>query len=374
MTRRIKILQITHNLGIGGLERVVVNLCRHLDRRKFDVSVACLGFKGAFADELEKEGIRVYLASKDGKTDYLTFWQLQKIIGRVQPDIVHTHNTNSSIDGVLASLIRRVPIRVHTDHARNFPDRKLYMALEWCASLFMDKIIAVSEETRDNLVKYEKIKRDKITVLNNGIDGSDYDITIDTEAKKKEIGVDGFEHIIGLGVRLTAQKGIIHLINSAPAIVEKLPKTAFLIAGYGALESYLKSEVSRLKLDKNFFFLGPRLDMPELLQIFDLYALPSEWEGLPLVILEAMAAKRAIVATDVGGNSMAIQHRSSGSLVPPKDPDALADEIIYLLKHPEIRAVYSKKAYQRFYSKFSVSHMARNHEILYGQLLSGNVN
>lgn len=368
MKRRIKVLQITNNLGIGGLERVVVNLCRHLNSDLFEVTVACLSFKGAFAKELEKEGISIYLTSANKKVDYMTFWRLKDVIAKVKPDIVHTHN-NALIDGVVASVIKRVPVRIHTDHARSFPDKKIYMAAEWFLSHFIHKIIAVSDETKENLIRYEKIHRKKITVLNNGIDGSDYDIKIDIEQKKKEIGVQKYKYILGLGVRLTEQKGIIHLIKAAPEILKHFPETAFVIAGYGILEDFLKGETKRLKVEKNFFFLGARLDMPELIQIFDLYVLPSEWEGLPLVLLEAMAAKRAIIATDVGGNSMAIEHGVSGSLVPAKNPTALSLEIIQLLKNDEIRKQYSLNAHKRFKEEFGVEHMAVKHEDLYKQLM-----
>ena len=369
MKERIKILQITDNLGIGGLERVVVNLCKHLNKNIFHVSVVCLNFLGAFADELENERIKVYLAPKKKENDYFLFWKLKDIIGEIKPDIVHTHNTNAIIDGVIASVLQRVPVRVHTDHARKFPDKKKYMAIEWFLSHFIHKIIAVSGETRENLIKYEKIKRSKITVLNNGIDGSSYNIHVDIEQKKKEIGVLRYKYIIGLGVRFTEQKGIIHLIKAAPEILKKFPETAFVIAGYGALEKFLRSEAKRLEVDANFFFIGSRLDMPELLQIFDLYVLPSEWEGLPLVLLEAMAAKRAIVATNVGGNSMAIENGFSGSLVPAKNHAELAKEIIRLLDDPETRKRYSENAYKRFKTKFSVEHMAKMHENLYKQLM-----
>ena len=369
MKKKIKVLQITDNLGIGGLERVVVNLCKHLNKDLFDVSVVCLNFLGAFADELENGGIKVFLAPKKKKNDYFLFWRLKDIIGKVKPDIVHTHNTNALIDGVIASILKRVPIRVHTDHARQFPDKKKYMAIEWFLSHFIHKIIAVSDETRENLVKYEKIDRYKITILNNGIDGSSYDINIDTDCKKKELGISGFTHIIGLGVRLTKQKGLIHLISAAPDILKKFPNTAFVIAGYGVLEKYLKEEVKRLGVDENFFFVGSRLDMPEILQTFDLFVLPSEWEGLPLVLLEAMAAKRAIVATDVGGNSMAIENGLSGSLVPTKNPDTLAKEIIRLLNEPETRKSYADNAYKRFKMEFSAEHMATKHENLYKKLM-----
>ena len=132
----------------------------------------------------------------------------------------------------------------------------------------------------------------------------------------------------------------------------------------------LKEETERLGVSDNFFFLGPRLDLPEILQVLDLYVLPSEWEGLPLVILEAMAARRPIIATDVGGNSVAIIDGQSGYLVPPKDPMQLASKICELLGAPEKRERFALNAQKRFYAEFEVSHMAREYEKVYQELVS----
>lgn len=365
MNKKINLLLITANLGIGGLERVVVNLAQSINKDRYNVSVCCLKFKGPFADELEASGIKVYLIPQTSGPDYFAFLKLIKIIKLVKPHIVHTHNLNASIDGIVASVFAKVPVKIHTDHARKFPDRLKYMAAERLLSVFIDKIVAVTNETKTNLIRYEKISSDKITVISNGINGEEYDIHIDVDKKKREMGLQGFKHVVGLGVRLTAQKGIVHLIHAAPAVLREFSHTAFIVAGKGGLLDSLKFEVEKAGVEKNFFFLGPRLDMPEILQILDLYVLPSEWEGLPLVLLEAMAARRAIIATDVGGNSMAIKHGESGYLVAAKDPAALANKIIKLLGNDKMRESLSKYAYSKFSSEFSVERMVADYEKIY---------
>jgi len=370
MKERIKILQITGNLGIGGLERVVVNLCKHLNKDLFDVSVVCLNFLGAFADELENEGIKVYLTPKKKKIDYFLFWGLKDIIGKVKPDIVHTHNTNAFIDGAIASILSKVPVKIHTDHARVFPDKKRYMIIERILSYFIDQIIAVSHETKENLIKFEHIDQKMITVIKNGIDGTKYKKKIDIGYKIKKLKLDQFKHIIGLGVRLTEQKGISYLIKAAPIILQNYPQTAFVIAGKGPLKDQLETEVSNLNLQTNFFFLGPRLDMYEILQVLDIYVLPSEWEGLPLVILEAMAAKKAIIATNIGGNSMAIENGKSGYLIPPKNPSILAEKICELLESPEKIKIFGENAYTKFVNEFSIEFMIQEHEKIYLKIMA----
>lgn len=368
MNEKIKIMQVTANLGIGGLERVVVNLSKNINKDKFQVSICCLKFKGVFAKELEDIGINVHLIPQKSKgTDYFAFWKLKDILRKERPHIVHTHNPNALVDGIIASILSNVPVRIHTDHARKFPDTLRTMLVEKILSNFIDRIVAVSAETKDNLKKYERINENKIRIVNNGIDGKKYDISINISKKRKELGLDGFQHLIGLGVRLTEQKGIIHLIHAAPEVLNKFPHTAFIVAGRGYLLDDLKSETEKLHVDKNFFFLGPRLDMPEILQILDVYVLPSEWEGLPLVLLEAMAARKAIIATNVGGNSMAIEDGFCGYLVPPKRPDLLSQRIIHLLESSNLRLTFSENAYEKFKVNFGVENMAIEYEKIYDE-------
>ena len=370
MNKKIKVMQFTANLGIGGLERVVVNLAKNLNKDKFHVSVCCLKFKGAFAEELEDDGIKIIQVpqKKDG-TDYFAFWKIKDIIRYEKPSIVHTHNANAGVEGTIASLLSGVPVNIHTDHARSFPDTLRTMLAERILSHFINRIVAVSAETKQNLIKYEHIQASKINIINNGIDGKKYDISIDILEKKKELGLERFHHIVGLGVRLTRQKGLIHFVNAAPAVLRSFPDTAFVVAGTGYLLDDLINETKKLKIENNFFFLGPRLDMPDILQILDVYVLPSEWEGLPLVLLEAMAARRAIVATDVGGNSMAIEDENCGYLIPPQRPDLLAEKINAMLESDEARRIFADNAYRKFQSQFDIKHMVSEYEKIYEEEL-----
>ena len=366
MEHKIRVMQITNNLGIGGLERVVVNLCKHLNKDMFEVSVCCLSFRGPFAEELMSDGIPVFLSPHlTEATDYLAFWKLKNILRSVNPHIVHTHNINAMFDGFFASILAGIPINIHTDHGRIFPDKMRYMVLEGIISIFLDHIIVVSEQIKENLIHYEHIANKKITVVNNGIDGHRYDISIDIAKKKQELGLDSFTNIIGLGVRLTQPKGITYLIQASPLILERYPQTAFVIAGEGDLMSALKKETRKFNVDSHFIFLGPRLDLNEILQLFDIYVLPSISEGFPLVILEAMAAGKAIVATNVGGIPLAINDCKEGFLVPPKDPQMLANKICELLGNEDKRIIFSKNAKQKFYNEFEVRHMIKEYEQIY---------
>lgn len=357
---------ITHDLAIGGLQQVIVNLCRTIDRERFDVSVLCLRHLGEFVPVVEKLGIEVVLLpQKQSGVDYLSFLKVAKLLREKKIDVIHTHNTQPLIDGTLGALLAGVKTIVHTDHSREFPDKRRYMFAEWLLSHFVYKMVGVSKPTSRDLVTYERISPRKVVTVLNGIDGSNFSVTVDKQKKRRELGITGEGPVIGLGVRLSEEKGVAYLLRAMPEIIKRYPDINLVIAGKGASEKDLKREAADLGIEKNTLFIGPRLDMPEVLKILDLYVLPSLREGLPTILLEAMAAGCPIVATDVGGNHMAITHGESGSLVESKNPGALAAEIVRVLGDEQLRNSYARRGLELFRSKFTAQEMTAQYEKLY---------
>ena len=366
MGRQYRLMQITHDLAIGGLQKVVVNICKTINRDIFDISVLCLRDLGEFVPEIEKMGIQVLLLpQKKNGTDFFAFLKVAQILRDQKVDIIHTHNTQPFVDGTMGALLAGVKTIIHTDHSREYPDKRRYMFAEWLMSHFVYKVVGVSEATSKDLIKYEKISPRKVMTIMNGIDGSKFDICIDKERKKKELGITNDGPIIGIGVRLMRQKGITYLLKAMPEIVKRYPDITLVIAGEGDCEGRLKKEAGDLGIEKNVLFIGPRLDIPELLKLFDLYVLPSLWEGLPIVLLEAMAAGCPVVATNVGGNYMAIQHGENGSLIEPKNPVLLASEVIRVLGDEELRKDYARKGIELFKKNFGAEVMTQHYQRLY---------
>lgn len=363
----LKVLFVTGALSFGGLERVVINLCQRLDPVRFKPVVVCLKSRGELADELEDQGIKVISlnANRHRLLKHFTWLQLAKIIRSEHPHIIHSHNTASFLDSALARCLSPCAGFVHTDHTRNFPDHWHYMVAEYLASHLVYKIVAVSEETKQNLIRYEHISPDKISVINNGIVKEEFDLNIDTLGLKRSLGIEKFDFIVGAVVVLRKQKGIPYLIKAAVKVLKKYPKTGFIIAGDGPLRQELHQLCTEMGISENFLFLGARKDIPQLLQLFDIYVLPSLWEGLPLSVLEAMAARRCILSTHVGGVPLAIRDGEEGILVPPKDENVLADQIINLRENQSFRLKLSNAAHIRFLETFTVDGMTNCYEQLY---------
>src|SRR5439155_25364129 len=141
--------------------------------------------------------------------------------------------------------------------------------------------------------------------------------------------------------RLADQKGIPYLLEAMAALSDRFPQLTLLLAGDGPSKESLARRAAELGIEERVRFLGVRLDMPQLFQVFDLMVLPSVWDGLPMVLLEAMAAGCPIVATAVGGVPMAIRHEVSGLLVEPRNPKQLADAIATLLSNDALRRRYA---------------------------------
>jgi len=363
---KLKLLQITHDLDLGGLQQVVLNICRSIDRERFEVAVLCLRARGCYAADVEALGIPVHLLEQQpGGVDYLAFLKVARVLKALHIDVVHTHNTQPFIDGALGAVLAGGRTVIHTDHARSFPDKRRYMFAEWALSHCVDKIVACSDHTARQLIRYEKISRGKIVTIPNGIDGSRFGIAIDREAKRRELGISRDGPILGLAVRLSEQKGITYLLQALPQILRRHPRTTLLIAGDGELKESLQREAAALGLTDHVVFCGARKDIPELLKLLDVYVLPSLWEGLPMVVLEAMAAGCPVVATDVGGTSTAIVSGKTGLLVGPKDPAALAEAVSTMLDSESLRAQYTAQAREFFQSEFTAQTMTRRYERLY---------
>ena len=362
----VRVMQITHDLAIGGLQQVVVSICRNIDRYRFSVSILCLRAKGELASELERMGIPVFLLpQKRYGTDYFSFLKVAEILRRERTEVIHTHNKQPFIDGTLGGMIARSRTIVHTDHGRTFPDKRRYLFAEWVMSHFVYKIAVVSDKTGEDLIRYEKIRRQKIITVPNGVDQRLFEEWTEPEAKKRELGISGRYPILGIGARLVEVKGIEYLLGAVSKLRERYPLILLIIAGTGPWEGRLKAVARELGIDDHVAFLGVRRDMHELLRAFDLYVLPSLSEGMPLALLEAMAAGCPVVATKVGGVPDVIADGYNGMLVEPRDKDALAKAILGVMEDDEKRNRFRERGRLLYEQRYSATAMTKRYEKLY---------
>jgi glycosyltransferase involved in cell wall biosynthesis len=233
------------------------------------------------------------------------------------------------------------------------------MAIRFC-----DKVISVSNATADWLVQKRGVPRRKVLVIPYGVNLKLYRPGRNLELRKK-IGLPVEARVVGVVARLHPQKGHRYLIEAAQTIVRAHPKVRFVLVGDGELRGELEQMVLQSNLAEHFLFLGFRDDVRDLLQIFDLFVLPSLYEGLPNVILEAMASGLPVVATSVDGTKELIVDNETGFLVPPKDSAALAEKIGLLLADKERSAIFGLKGRQRVEAHYSLELEVKSFQNLY---------
>lgn len=364
-------MHITDNLGAGGLEQVVVTICRTIDRSRFDPSVLCLSFIGALADRLADADVPVMqlplLHPEGRRRRYLAFREVARVLRSQRIDVVHTHNTGPFIDGSLAAWRAGVRTLIHTEHGRAFPDKTRYMVAEHVLARFAYKVVGVSDQTVSDLRAFERIPPHKLARIANGIELGAFSRRVDRAAKRRELGLPESGAVVGAVARLDEAKGISYLLKAVPGLIARFPDLTVVIAGTGTLLAPLQNEARGLGVADRVRFLGLRLDVPELLQLFDVYVLPSVREGLPMGLIEAMASRCAVVATDVGGVGTLIRTDETGLLVPSRASDALSEAVARLLLDDALRDRVSETARRVAHEQYSAAAMTRQYERLYAR-------
>src|SRR5437867_269566 len=205
--KRIHVLQLTFGMGIGGMERVIMDLCLYVDPDRFRFSICCLNVRGPLADQMEAEGVPVYFCRDQSRlAKYLRGVELAGLLAKQNVQILHTHHLPAFIDGTIGARLTGVPITLNTDHCKLYPIPRTWALLERAASLAADEIVAVSRHTRDDLIRHHRISPHKISVIYNGIN-----IRLAGNAPaadlRRELGVPNGDTIVGAVARLEDQKG-----------------------------------------------------------------------------------------------------------------------------------------------------------------------
>ena len=372
------VLQLVNGFGIGGAEKALLELVRRLDRDKYRVIVCSVGQGGILETEFKNYADRVAVFPKKFSFDISLIWKVAKLMQKENIDIVQTTLFYADIIGTFAAMLARVPVMISWQTALALPtghlkDDKLRHTTSYkYAVKHIDKIIAVSDDIKTFFVEKRGIEADKIITIPYGVDLDLYSCRNGIK-KREELNLNAFDPVIGVVGHLSEVKGHTYLIEAAPKICKEFPDVKFVFAGSGPQRETLEKQVKNLNLSSNFHFLGVRRDIPELLNIIDIFVLPSLFEGLPNVILEAMASSKPVVASAVGGIPEAVQHQVTGLLVPPKDPDALADAILKMLADREWATNMGKEGRKRVEEFFSIENEVKKIQQVYDDLFEQKI-
>lgn len=381
--KKLKILHIITNLPVGGAQDNTLITVEGLDKGRYDVSLMSAS-DGRWLDRARKiDDIRLIFIEElirkiDLFYDLIALVKIYRIIKKGNYDIVHTHSSKPGFSGRIAARLAGVPYIIHTVHGFPFNDfmnplmRKFFIYLERYLSKLTDILITVSKLNLKKVIELNIAPARKLVNIYSGIRFEKFNVPVDIEEKKRNLGIDVSQKVIGMVGRLSAQKAPQYFIKSIPGIRERFPQARFIIVGDGELRNELEELIRSLDLTAVVKIFGFRDDVPEILQILDIYVLSSCWEGLGRSLTEAMFLSRPVVATAVEGVPELVIDEETGLLVPPRDAEAIAQAVIRLLDHPEYARRLGENAHNKIVSHFSADTMITEIDRLYQRITSAN--
>jgi len=362
---RLSVLYVIWSLQMGGAERVVADLARSLDRRLFRPLVCCLNFKGRLAEVLEADGVPVFALDKRPKLDLRVLLRLVRLMRRERVDVVHTHLWTSSFWGRMAGALARVPVVVITEHNLDTWRRAPHLLADRLLGRVTDDWVFVSREVEAFYRARLALPPGRGHVVHNGVDLAPFRCRPEAAEVRARMGLPGAARVAGVVGRLEARKGHRFFLDAMRRVVDRMPGAVGLIVGEGKEKEALLAQRDALGLGDAVRIVGYWPELAEALAALDVFVLPSLMEGHPLAILEAMAAGKPVVATDVGGNAEAVQPGVTGLLVPPADPTVLADAILSLLAEPGRSRALGEAGRRSLDRRFSLQAAVKANEELY---------
>jgi glycosyltransferase involved in cell wall biosynthesis len=329
--RRLRVLSVLDSpTDQGGAERFAIGLATRLPRDRFEPWVCSTRFaRSEVSEELADAGVGNISLGRTGKLDVHRLGALAMLLKLRRFDVVHAHMFGSNVWGTVMGRACGVPVVIAHEHNWSYSGEPLRRMIDrHVIGRYATRFVTVSESNRRRMIELEGIPADKVLVLPTAY--IPHRVTQPTDIRA-ELGLPADTRVIGVAARLRVEKAHEVMITAVAEIVTRFPDAHLVIAGDGPRRQALEAQVASMGLTGNVHFLGERRDVTRILETVDVGALSSDWEGMPLFVLECMATGTPVVATNVGGLPEVVQHGRTGLLVPPRDPAALATAICELL-------------------------------------------
>ncbi|KEQ28842.1 hypothetical protein N180_19560 [Pedobacter antarcticus 4BY] len=367
-TKKTRILHAIRQGKIGGGETHVLDLVHQLNRDKFE-SVILAFTPGPMVDQLKSEGFTVYVVPTERPFNWKAWPAVTQILTDENIDLVHAHGTRANSNTFYSAKKLNIPL-VYTVHGWSFhPDQSMPVKFIRAQSERLlvskaDHTICVSQSNLADGKKRFPISRGSVIV--NGINQNKFNPDQTFPDFRKEINIDNSVVLVGYIARITVQKDpftFLRAIALTPEVIK------FVIIGDGELKPEMLRLAGELGLTDRIVFLDFRSDIPSILNAIDIFCLPSLWEGLPIALLEAMAMRKAIVATAIDGTRDLVRQMENGVLVPVSESSKLADAITTLASDRNLRERLGEQAYRTIKDNFGVEEMALKIENVYDKVL-----
>jgi L-malate glycosyltransferase len=364
------ICQLLIGLGVGGAEILAARMARRL-RDRFRFVFACLDEQGVLGAELRAEGFPVHVLDRRAGVDWRCCRRLAALVKSERVNLVHAHQYTPFFYAAASRLPRRRPPVAFTEHGRWFPDfpRPKRILANRVLLGPRDRVIGVGESVRQALIHNEGISARRVEVIYNGVNLDAYSTqppSLEEIAEaRRDMGVGETDFVVIQVARLDHLKDHVTAIETFQRVVAQSPEAKLVLVGEGPERAKIEEAVQRLDLGSSVRMIGLRQDVPRLIRAADLFLLTSISEGIPLTLIEAMAARVPVVSTRVGGVVEVVEENCNGLLAPPGDAPALAERVLQLARNPAIRREFGERGRLRSEAMFSETRMIDQYERLY---------
>ncbi|MCM3338271.1 glycosyltransferase [Paenibacillus sp. MER TA 81-3] len=372
---KTKIMFLISGLHVGGAEMMLYRLTDALKDR-YDIMIVSMLPGGPIADMMKQSGLQVQSLHMSSKKDVLALIGLIRLIRTFKPDILHSFMFHANVVGRIVGRMCGVSTVISsirntyfgsTPMTRRSRSKFRDALLRW-TDRYSDATTIICHLAAQRMINERIVPPEKLHVIYNGIDASPF-VCPDEEARvnvRRELGISSGQLMILSVGRLQEQKGHMHSIQAAALLMKAGFDFKWFVAGEGEMREELTAQIGANHLQDRFCLLGLRNDVHRLLWGSDLMVLASNWEGLPGVIIEAMAASTPVVCTDVGGSSELVVPDETGFLCPPQDPDSLFACIFqYASLSPQQQHLMGARGGERAVQLFNLESMVQRHEEIY---------
>lgn len=371
MSRPQTIGQVLHALDVGGAEVLASRLAYQL-QNQYRFVFACLDEVNLLGEQLSDSGFVVRHIGRRAGFDWRCGARLAGFLQEMKVDLLHAHQYAPFFYSAIARLRYRHPPILFTEHGRSFPDYPRTKRI-WANRFLLerrDRVVGVGQAVRRALIENEGFPENRVTVICNGIDLATFDRpAVDRDAVRGELGIAANALVVLQVARLDYLKDHATAIRTMERIVQRRPDAHLLLVGEGTERAAVEKAVADRHLAAHVSLLGRRQDVPRLLPASDVLLLTSISEGIPLTVIEAMAARRPVVATNVGGVGEIVEDGTTGLLAPPGDDGKLAEQVLHLADDAVLREQMGAAGRRRAYALFTESRMHGEYARLYGEML-----
>ncbi|MHB1286443.1 MAG: glycosyltransferase [Leptospirales bacterium] len=363
----LSVCHILPGLPLHGAENLLFQICRHMNPEEVRTSVLLIVDKGPLVKEFEELGIPVTLIKKNGRYDFLIIKKIWNFLKEGQFDVVHTHLFTANLWGRLGTIFldKSVITSAHSVvSGKNKPNSWVERMLDRMLVRFTDAVLCVTPQVMRSLRLEGGLPREKLVTIDNGIDLSIACDPVTRLEARNSLGLPTESPVLALVGRFSQPKNHIGLIEALPSVRERFPGLSVLFVGDGELEAKIRLAVQAHDLEDVVHFLGLRRDIPIILKALDAMVIPSFWEGLPIVLLEAMASRVPVIASRVGGIPDVITNGLTGLLV-DCDVHSLSKGLIWALENPIKMSQMAEAAFELALERYDIRKTALQYTDLY---------